>query len=244
MKRIAVLLLAVWASVFFMTAAADDTTESEIIRQGAKGEAVVRIQMRLFDLGYYTYKPTGSYQTVTKSAVSAYQIESGLMSDGSIGPESLRALFSRGAVRAPFHAAVPLTYTAQSGTFAYGVAAEWDEIKPLLVPEQEYTITNATTGETCALIFQGGENHADFSIPIRWNTPDPTLVKTLSGWLGDANSFYKCAVLLTVNNRPIAASIQWNGIDAVCLYVTGSTSHVFGLPDADHDAMIAKITNR
>ena len=75
MKRIWVLLLC----GLLLAAGVTAGDEFEIIRQGSKGERVVRIQERLFDLGFYTYKPTGSYQTVTRSAVMRYQAESGLM---------------------------------------------------------------------------------------------------------------------------------------------------------------------
>ncbi len=230
MKRIfAALALAVL--LLFGSVSAEEEP-FEIIRQGAKGETVVRIQERLFDLGYYTYKPTGSYQTVTRSAVVAYQVASGLMSDGTIGKESLSALFAHNAVRAPFHAYVPLTYTAQSGTLSRGIAQRWEIVKQQLVE-----------GETCSMVFQGGENHADFAVPTRGTLRDATTQRMLAAWLGETNSFYKCAVLLTLDGQPVAASIQWNGDDAICLYVAGSTSHIFGLPDPDHEAMLQRITN-
>ena len=79
MKRVWTAVLLAGLLLFAATGAADGTFE--IIRQGSKGERVVRIQERLFDLGYYTYKPTGSYQTVTRSSVMRYQAESGLMND-------------------------------------------------------------------------------------------------------------------------------------------------------------------
>ena len=62
----------------------------------------------------------------------------------------------------------------------------------------------------------------------------------LSSWLGTTDSFYKCAVLLELDGQWIAASIQWNGADRVCLYAKDSVSHVLGLRDAEHEANVRK----
>ncbi len=238
MKRAVVILSLAVLMLVASVAAGDETFE--IIARGSKGEQVVRIQERLFDLGYYFYKPTGSFQTVTRSAVLEYQAANGLTADGTVGEESYFALFDRSAVRAPFRASVSLGYTAQGAMQRRGVAQRWEIVKPKLTEGETYTITNAATNETCKLLFEGGENHAEFAVPKRWNGYDPIATRTLTSWLGSTNSFYKCGVLLEVDGQSVAASIQWNGAGRVCLYTTGSTSHVFGISDHDHEAMIAR----
>ena len=139
MKRLLLVLLACSMLLISGVSFGDDS----LMVQGDKGEEVVRVQMRLFDLGFYTYKPTGSFQTVTRSAVVAYQVASGLMSDGSIGAETMQSLFSRGAKRVDFHAEVPLTFTAQGAITQRGNAMTWDELKARLTPETVYTVRNA-----------------------------------------------------------------------------------------------------
>ena len=236
MKRMLLLLLACVMLLSAGTGAAD-----ELMQQGAKGEEVVRIQTRLFDLGFYTYKPTGSYQTVTRSAVVAYQAASGIMSDGSIGDETMRALFSRAAKRVDFHAEVPLTFIAQGAITQKGNAMTWDELKPRLAEGATYTVRNAATGEDVSLVFSSGENHAELTLPTAANDRQRAS-NLLAKWLGESNSFYKCAVLLELDGQWIAASIQWDGISHVCLYVTGSRSNVLGFSDTEHDANIRKVT--
>lgn len=239
MRRIFVIML---ICSLLLTASYAYGDEFQIIRQGSKGEQVVRIQERLFDLGYYTYKTTGSFQTVTRRAVVSYQLESGLMSDGTIGQESYGALFSRNAVRAPFHAYVPLSYSAQNGSYQRGVAMDWSAVQSRLNVGESYLITNAYTKESINLVYTGGNNHAEFTVPSNKNIPIAPIMKNLSAWLGDTNSFYKCAVLLLLDDQYVAASIQWDAVSSVDLYVTGCTSDIFGLPDPDHEATIKKIT--
>ncbi len=215
--------------------------EAELMQQGAKGEAVTCVQMRLSDLGFYTYKPTGSFQTVTKSAVVAYQAASGIMSDGSIGEETLNALFSRGAKRVDFHAEIPLTYTAQGAIAQKGDPVSWDVIKAKLTAGESYTLINAATGDSVTLVFESGEGHAELTLPSG-AAARITAVSTLTRWLGSTNSFYKCAVLFELDGQRVAASMQWDGQERVCVYFRDSVSHVLSLPDAEHAANIKKVS--
>lgn len=233
------MLVIVLTAIFLFAAAYSAGDESfEIIRQGSKGESVVRIQERLIDLGYYTYKTTGSYQTVTRSAVIQYQVTAGLMSDGTIGMETYQTLFERTAVRAPFRATVSLTYAMPSATVLRGTAQRWEIVKEHLTAGASYVIKSAATGESVTLYYAGGENHAEFTMPPQTGAQNAEIWKTMQKWLGTTNSFYKYPVVIEIEDQSIAASIQWDGAYHVCLYTTGSTSHIFNLPDPDHEAMI------
>lgn len=238
MKRIVPILLVLLLLPIF-GARADG--EGKLMQTGDKGEEVVRVQTRLFDLGYYSYKPTGSFQTVTKSSVMAFQAASGLMSDGSVGSETASALFLRRAKRIPFHAEVPLSFTAQGPIVQYGTAVSWSAVKPALVVGEAYRVRNAATGEDAALVFTSGENHADMTLPTV-PAERAAAEAMLTKWLGSANSFYKCAVLFELDGRRIAASMQWNGADRVCVYFRDSLSHVRNYPDAEHAMNIRKVT--
>jgi len=236
MKRILPILLVLLLLPVFGVSAGD---EGKLMLQGDKGEEVVRIQTRLFDLGYYTYKPTGSFRTVTKTAVVSYQAASGLMSDGSVGQETLTALFSRSAKRVDFHAAIPLTFTAQGAISEKGNPIPWNVVRPKLTEGEMYRVRNAATGEEMKLVYESGENHADMKAPIRQTEYQYTRAM-LNKWLGETNSFYKCAVLFELDGQWIAASMQWNGENRICIYFKGSLSHVLNLPDIEHNANIQK----
>ena len=237
MKRIVLFILVLLLLPVFTTAA--DGADN-ILSQGDKGEDVVRVQTRLFDLGFYTYKPTGSFQTVTRSAVVSYQAACGFTADGTLGEVTIRSLFARGAKRVDFHAGVPLSFTAQGAVTQKGDPMTWEEIRELLTEGETYRVRNAATGETASLVFSSGENHAEMTVPERPYAEHTAAVSMLTSWLGSANSFYKCAVLFELDGRMIAASMQWDGAERVCVYFTGSRSHVLNLPDAEHEANIKK----
>ena len=59
---------------------------------GSRGEEVVLIQQRLFELGYYTGSIDGIYGRDTKAAVTTFQKDNGLSADGIAGQKTLSAL--------------------------------------------------------------------------------------------------------------------------------------------------------
>lgn len=207
----------------------------EPLDKGSKGEDVVRLQTRLMDLGYNTYKPTGSYQSLTQRFVQSYQAAAGQSPTGRMEPEALTALYSTNAPIKPFEATIPLTFTAQSSYFSVtGEALPWDTVKSRLQSGESLTVTNCATGATCTLLYEEGSGHAHL-------TPSRAAdAAAMTAWLGSQNSFYKIAVTALIDGQPIAASLQWDGSSRACLYFSGSSSHVLGLSDAEHDSLVKK----
>lgn len=207
----------------------------EPLDKGSKGEDVVRLQTRLMDLGYNTYKPTGSYQSLTQRFVQSYQAAAGQSPTGRMEPEALTALYSTNAPIKPFEATIPLTFTAQSSYFSVtGEALPWDTVKSRLQSGESLTVTNCATGAACTLLYEEGSGHAHL-------TPSGAAdAAAMTAWLGSQNSFYKIAVTALIDGQPIAASLQWDGSSRACLYFSGSSSHVLGLSDAEHDSLVKK----
>lgn len=63
-----------------------------LMRQGTQSSQVADLQQALKDLGYFTYKPTGYFGTITKQAVMVYQRDNNLMVDGIVGPQTAREI--------------------------------------------------------------------------------------------------------------------------------------------------------
>lgn len=71
------------------------------LRRGDSGSDVTSLQTRLADLGYYAGRPSGSYDTATYAAVTAFQILNGLTADGVVGSATCARLFSTAATPYP-----------------------------------------------------------------------------------------------------------------------------------------------
>ena len=87
------------------TAAPEETPAAEqswpLLYSGMKGDAVVRLQERLKELGYLDSEADGDFGPATKAAVKSFQKVNGLTVDGEAGPATQSLLFSDAALSLP-----------------------------------------------------------------------------------------------------------------------------------------------
>ncbi len=76
-----------------------------VLKEGNSGEAVMRLQQYLDDLGYYSGRVDGAYGADTSTAVRQFQYYNGLTEDGIAGPSTQARLFGGTAVSLPTSAA-------------------------------------------------------------------------------------------------------------------------------------------
>ena len=99
-----------------------------IIRLNNMGDAVVTVQTRLKELGYYDGEITGTYDKDTQSAVKAFQKANDLTADGAVGTETKNKLNSAdvlpsGVTASPTPSPTPTpapTYTIPESTVRSG----------------------------------------------------------------------------------------------------------------------------
>ena len=111
-------------------------------------------------------------------------------------------------------------------------------MKKELAEGETYTVINCATGESCQMVFQGGENHAHMT-PAAFYTNALALKK----WMGESNSYYKIAVVVEIGNRKVAASLQYDNAVAH-IYFLGSTSQVLNMADVEHEALVQRAAGR
>jgi hypothetical protein len=81
-------------------------TEQPVLRVGSKGPAVVSLQTKLKQLGFYDGSADGNYTDSTKLAVSKFQKSVGLEADGIAGSTTWSRLQTAEAAKPPSKAAV------------------------------------------------------------------------------------------------------------------------------------------
>ncbi|MBQ8556124.1 MAG: peptidoglycan-binding protein [Clostridia bacterium] len=77
----------------------EDVNDDEVeqLKAGDYGAAVKKLQNRLKELGYYKTTVDGSYGSLTKKAVKAFQSRNGLTADGVAGKATLNKIYSSSA---------------------------------------------------------------------------------------------------------------------------------------------------
>lgn len=89
--------LPAYGSVFQVTPDPNAPTAEPVIRNGSMGEGVTKLQNRLKELGYYTATVDGQFGEATRTAVTMFQQQNGLVADGVFGPASSELLYSDAA---------------------------------------------------------------------------------------------------------------------------------------------------
>lgn len=234
-------------------AAPDNASSWTLITQDASGENVVRIQLRLRELGYLNFKPTGNFRGMSVSAVRQYQQVqlkddgTSMIADGTVGEETKTLLFRPSATRAAIPASVSIPFGPSAGSDTTqqtpGKLSSWSTIKEQLVKGMSYAVTDYNTNQSFNVVFTGGENHAE----VECATPLDTA--TFLSVFGGEFNYSKRAVTVMISGTRVAASLQGqaHGEDTVaanemgghaCLFFDGSLSHVGSLPDTEHTKQI------
>ncbi|MBO6062303.1 MAG: peptidoglycan-binding protein [Clostridia bacterium] len=253
MKKLSAAVIFILLAALLCTASVGSAgASSSALDKNSTGATVVRVQMRLRELGYLNFKPTGSYKSMTVSAVTAFQTNyrdagSEMQADGRMGQETMELLFKYDALRVTLSGvSIPAGPKHGSSTLVKtGEILSWDQAKEQLTVGRTYSFTDCYTGSTFELTYTGGENHAEM---------EPPTSEALEGFkaiCGSEYNYLKRPVLISLGGKDIAASVQcWphgsgnivdNGVEGhVCLFFEGSTSHVGNLPDVEHTENVYK----
>jgi len=101
MKRAFVLALA--AALLCAALPFPSLARGTALKEGSRGQKVLDLKIRLFDLGYLQSlkNVTDRFTADTAEKVEAFQIRNGLLPTGEADPETLEAMFTAQAVKAP-----------------------------------------------------------------------------------------------------------------------------------------------
>ncbi|MBQ2817647.1 MAG: peptidoglycan-binding protein [Clostridia bacterium] len=203
-----------------------------IIKMDDTGDDVILLQNRLRDLGYYPYKITGQFGSVTRTAVINFQKGNDLDADGIVGGKTAEILFensakriSQSSIRIPTPKPTP---TPKPVT--YGKLIEWSDVKKMISRGSKFKLRDFYTGIEYYVIMVGGSKHCDFEPATKNDTAK--FKKTYGGkWSWDRRP-----VLARINGRWYAGSvngmphgyetISGNGMEnQCCLHFLNSRTH-------------------
>lgn len=217
-----------------------------MLMMDSEGTDVIRVQMRLRDLGYLSYRPTGRYFGMTAGAVQEFQKNNELDADGRCGELTYDKLFDIAVVRKPLSPEIVVTSgpALVGSPSQYGDLADWFDVVDAAWPVGDTaTVTDFNSGITYEMKRTGGTNHAEVE-PVDGDAYDEYIRS-----YGNKPNWEKRSVLVTIGSTTYAASGFGNqhGEDTVsdnvmdghtCIYFQGSLSHVLGFADKEHFKMV------
>jgi peptidoglycan hydrolase-like protein with peptidoglycan-binding domain len=213
----------------------------QMLMQNSKGAEVIRVQMRLRELGYFIYRATGNYFNATITAVTDFQKNNGLSSDGRVGEMTYSKLFTTSGLVRKKASPSAIVSGKQSDTATYtGELGDWATINAAFAADSttSYKVTDSITGDSFNVVRTGGTNLAEVETAT---ADDYTMFKKC---FGGKTTWEKRGVVVTINGTNYAASLfgNPNGTDKLAdngmtghttLYFNGSTSDVLGFVDKE-----------
>lgn len=220
----------------------------QTLRLNDRGTEVMRVQMRLRDLGYFNYRATGKFFSKTESAVREFQQINGLDQDGRVGPITYDKLFiTEGLIRKPLSPSRAPVYGPQNeNPEVKGTLGEWETINAAFTVGMSVKITDVNKPSiTFNLKRTGGTNLATVEVPAGEDYD-----KYIESFGGDPN-WEKRSVLVNVGGVDYAAALFGNpgGADTISgntmaghtvLYFYGSTTDVLGFEDKEALRMVMR----
>lgn len=192
---------------------------SALAEEALSSDALLRQQLRLSDLGYYTTSVTGRNDALYENALSAFQAENAL--DTSV--------FARDAAASAYQ------YAARTDlTMLFGMPGEWSQIEELLTEGSAYAVTSRVSGVAFQMTYLGGGAHAHFASAADWDA------QTLVGQFGGLDRLAPLPIVLSVDGTRVSASLSGrkrtlaDGGSAYCVYFSGAASTFGGLEDQLH----------
>lgn len=183
----------------------DINAHGGVLKIGSEGEAVVNLQMRLMDLGYYNYKVTGYYGAVTRDCVATFQRENGLTVDGTIGPDTSEYLYSVEAQRKLVIATPADDYLtiSRGGSNSMGEMLDWfTTVQYIYKRGSVAKVTDVYTGKVFYMKRTGGSYHADVEPVTAQDTA------TMFSCYGGTWSWTRRPIIVEIDGLRIAASMN------------------------------------
>ena len=223
-----------YGSVFKVTPDPSAPTPEPVIRAGAMGDSVTRLQNRLKELGYYTGTIDGQFGPSTRTAVTDFQQRNGLQPDGIVGPATSELLYSADALPAvtPVPTAVPTPTPDTTSTRAIqqrlselgfytgtvdGISGPGTRKAILLFQQQHGLSADGVYGAATANVLFSDSAHPILTTP----TPNPDEIPglTANGFpilVNDDNHIpddYQCTYLINMRDYCDAGVVKIKGSD-------------------------------
>jgi len=218
-----------------------------VLKENDTGDAVLLLQLRLLDLGYFNYKITNFFGEYTKKALAEFQKVNNLSADGVLGEETYRLLYSNAAKRRPVKEVVKeQPKSSSSSSMPKAHLRNWfGYVDKIFTRGETAKVYDVDTGITYNVTMVGGHNHAD----VEPTTADDTrkLLETYGGeW-----SWERRAVIVKIDGEWIAGStngqphgyetVKGNNMDGqVCIHFLKSKTHGTSIVDSEHQSMVQK----
>ena len=235
-----------------------------VIKESTVSVHAILVQMRLRDLGYLCYRPTGKFGSMSVDAIKRFQSNNDYQRDGQVGPTTFDGLFASGLDRSGLRNDLVVYGNSVDNVSNTGDAISWSVVSNVFQIGMTAEITDTKSNTTFTVKRVGGDNHA-YVEPLTAN--DTGKFYEMFSYDEESYDFLESG-RLTYEKRPCIVEVDGNVYAAslfgyvhgdnpsfiadptnpeaeqgednemdgyLSLYFSGSTSDVFNLADVESD---------
>jgi Putative peptidoglycan-binding domain-containing protein len=175
---------------------------STLVKHGAHGTEVKRIQTSLRDLGFYKYpKLTGYYGSITMEAVKRFQRANGLFADGIVGRATKNMINKKVNATKGNVKISSMSVDTETAAKILGAVDWFSVVREVWTRGTIAEVTDIDTGRSFRVMRTYGTNHADVE-PL--TLEDTKTIKEIWGGF----SWDRRAVVVKINNSIIAGAMS------------------------------------
>lgn len=243
-----------------------------VIKKNVVSVDTILVQMRLIDLNYLAYRPTGKFASTSVKVMQEFEKNNGLDSDGQVSPLDFDALFDNELVRSSYKSDIVIYGDSDDTITNLGDGINWSVVDAAFPVGTTANILDCHTNITYTIKRVGGDGHAHVE-PLTERDTNKfydmfTHTDTGYTYLEEGRLTYeKRPCVVTIGENSYAASMfgyvhgadpGWvtnpedpeaepgddNKMDGyLCLYFSGSTTDVLSLTDPEHDANVEEASH-
>lgn len=218
-----------------------------LLQQGDEGDLVISLQSRLKDLGYFNYKITGVFGSMTTQAVKDFQEDNDIEQDGVVGGITASLLYANNATRSLYNRRLPTptpTPTPKPQKYpTYGKLIEWEDVKNSIRRGERFLVMDFYTKKRYYMTRVGGNKHWD----VEPSNADSCAI--LKATYGGSWSWTRRPILVRIGSTWYAAStngmphgyetVSGNNMNGqVCIHFLHSRTHGTNSVDPDHQRCV------
>lgn len=224
-----------------------------LLKQGDEGDLIISLQLRLKDLGYFNYKITGVFGSMTTTAVKDFQDDNNIEQDGVVGGITAALLYSNNATRSLYNRRLPTptpSPTPKPQKYpTYGKLIDFSDIKNAAKRGDKFLVMDFYTKKRYYMTKVGGHKHWD----VEPSTAESCDI--FKDTYGGSWSWSRRPVLVRIGRTWYAAStngmphgyetVSGNKMNGqVCIHFLNSRTHGTNSVDSDHQRCVRKAAGK
>ncbi len=131
-----------------------------VIKKDVVSIDAMLVQLRLIDLNYLAYRPTGKFGNISVYGMKQFELNNAFDADGQVGPQDFDAMFGNGLVRSKTKSDIVIYGDSDDNITHLGDGISWSVVDAAFPVGTTATLQDCHTNISFTIKRLGGDGHA------------------------------------------------------------------------------------